>query len=323
MTAAWDTVAILGVGLIGGSIGLGLLERGLSRQVVGIGRRPAALRSALRRRAITSCTTDIARGVADAQLIVVCTPVETVAEHVASIRRVCRPDAIITDVGSTKASIVAAVAATSAIGGSAATSAAVIGASAATAAAAIGASAAAAASAKRALPPPSPRGQFLGSHPMAGSEKTGVRYADAALFHGRAVILTPTPDTPPAVQRRLTRFWKSLGARVVSLSPDEHDRSVAAISHLPHLVASALAASTDVDQLRLAGGGWRDTTRVAAGDVELWRQIFLDNRQALLPCLDRFLNKLDEFRAAVRDGDSAALRRLLEAGKEIRDAVGN
>ena len=301
-------MAILGVGLIGGSIGLGLLERGLSRQVVGIGRRPAALRSALRRRAITSCTTDIARGVADAQLIVVCTPVETVAEHVASIRRVCRPDAIITDVGSTKASIVAAVTAATATY---------------TSAAAIGASAASAASAKRALTPPSLRGQFLGSHPMAGSEKTGVRHADAALFQGRAVILTPTPDTPPAVQRRLTRFWKSLGARVVSLSPDAHDRSVAAISHLPHLVASALAASTDVDQLRLAGGGWRDTTRVAAGDVELWRQIFLDNRQALLPCLDRFLNKLDEFRAAVRDGDSAALRRLLEAGKEIRDAVGN
>jgi prephenate dehydrogenase len=287
MTAAWDTVAILGVGLIGGSIGLGLLERGLSRRVVGIGRRPVALRSALRRRAITASTTEIARGVADADLIVVCTPVDMVAEHVAAIRRVCRPDAIITDVGSTKASIVAAIA-----------------------------------DAGKAGSEPL-HGQFLGSHPMAGSEKTGVRFADASLFQGRAVILTPTPETPATVQRRLTRFWRSLGARVVALSPEEHDRSVAAISHLPHLVASALAASTDGGQLPLAGGGWRDTTRVAAGDAELWRQIFLDNRQALLPCLDRFLNKLDEFRVAVRDGDSAALRRLLEAGKEIRDAVGN
>jgi prephenate dehydrogenase len=287
MTAAWDTVAILGVGLIGGSIGLGLLERGLSRRVVGIGRRPAALRSALRRRAITASFTEIAKGVADAELIVVCTPVETVAEHVTAIRRVCRPDAIITDVGSTKASIVAAVAA-----------------------------------AERANPT-GLRGRFLGSHPMAGSEKTGVRHADAALFQGRAVILTPAADTPTAMQRRLTRFWKSLGARVVALSPEVHDQSVAAISHLPHLVASALAANTSASHLPLAGGGWRDTTRVAAGDAELWRQILLDNRQALLPCLDRFLQTLDTFRAALRDGDSAALRRLLEAGKEIRDAVGN
>ncbi|MFM7072752.1 MAG: prephenate dehydrogenase [Planctomycetota bacterium] len=291
MTAAWDTVAILGVGLIGGSIGLGLLERGLSHRVIGIGRRPATLRSAYRRRAITTYTTDIARGVAEADLIVVCTPVETVADQVAAIRGVCRPDALITDVGSTKASIVAAIQATEL------------------------------AASRSAVP--GLRGRFLGSHPMAGSEKTGVRYADAALFQGRAVILTPTADTPTAVQRRLTRFWKSLGARVVALSPEVHDQSVAAISHLPHLVASALAASTDAGHLPLAGGGWRDTTRVAAGDVELWRQIFLDNRQALLPCLDRFLNKLDAFRVAVRDGDSAALRCLLEAGKEIRDAVGN
>jgi prephenate dehydrogenase len=286
MTAAWDTVAILGVGLIGGSIGLALLERGLSRHVVGIGRRPATLRSARRRRAITAYSTEIAQGVADAELIVVCTPVDMVAEQVAAVRRVCRPNAIITDVASTKASIVAAVYAEQAA-------------------------------------VPGLHGRFLGSHPMAGSEKTGVRHADAALFQGRAVILTPTADTPAAVQRRLTRFWKSLGARVVALSPEVHDQSVAAISHLPHLVASALAASTDAGQLPLAGGGWRDTTRVAAGDVELWRQIFLDNRQALLPCLDRFLHKLDAFRAAVRDGDSAALRCLLEAGKEIRDAVGN
>jgi len=287
MTAEWDTVAILGVGLIGGSIGLGLLERGLARRVVGIGRRPASLRAARRRGAATETTTDVARGVADASVVIVCTPVDHVAEQVAHIRRHCLPEALVTDVASTKATIVAAIAADDAV------------------------------------PDPERRGLFVGSHPLAGSEKTGVRFAEPGLFAGRAVVVTPTVRTPAAVVRKVTRFWKSLGARVSTMSAESHDEAVAAISHLPHLVASALAAATPPEQLKLVGGGWRDTTRVAAGDVELWRQIFGDNRRRLAPCLDHFITVLTEFRRALVEGDESELRRLLEAGKEIRDAVRN
>ncbi len=287
MTAEWDTVAILGVGLIGGSIGLGLLERGLARRVIGIGRRPASLRAARRRGAATETTTDLARGVAEAGLIIVFTPVDHVAEHVAQVRRHCLPDALVTDVASTKATIVATIAAQDAI-----------------------------AESER-------RGLFVGSHPLAGSEKTGVRFAAPDLFVGRAVVVTPVTCPPAVVVRRITRLWKSLGARVSSMSAEAHDEAVAAISHLPHLVASALAAATPRDHRQLVGGGWRDTTRVAAGDVELWRQIFGDNRQRLTPCLDHFITVLAEFRRALVEGDEPELRRLLEAGKEIRDAVGN
>ncbi|MFO0870049.1 MAG: prephenate dehydrogenase/arogenate dehydrogenase family protein [Pirellulales bacterium] len=290
MTAAWDTVAILGVGLIGGSIGLGLRQRGLARRIIGIGRRASSLQAARRRGAATETTTDLRRGVAQANLIIVCTPVEQVAAQIHSLRQHCLSDALITDVASTKATIVAAVESVEA--------------------------------SARQLGTPL-RGQFVGSHPLAGSEKTGVRYADPDLFVDRAAVVTPTPCTPARAVRRATQLWQSLGARVTRMSAQAHDEAVAAISHLPHLVASALAAATPRSQLSLTGGGWRDTTRVAAGDIELWRQILGDNRQQLLPCLDHFLQVLARFRQALIDHDEPELRRLLEAGKEIRDAVGN
>ena len=287
MTAEWDTVAILGVGLIGGSIGLGLLERGLARRVVGIGRRPASLRAARRRGAATETTTDVARGVAEASLVIVCTPVDHVAEHVAQIRRHCLPEALVTDVASTKATIVAAIAADDAV------------------------------------TDPERRGLFVGSHPLAGSEKTGVRFAEPDLFAGRAVVVTPTVRTPAAVVRKVTRFWKSLGARVSTMSAESHDEAVAAISHLPHLVASALAAATPRDQLKLVGGGWRDTTRVAAGRRRIMAADFW--RQSATPgaVSGPFHHRAGGIPPALVEGDEAELRRLLEAGKEIRDAVGN
>ncbi|MFO0902744.1 MAG: prephenate dehydrogenase/arogenate dehydrogenase family protein [Pirellulales bacterium] len=280
----WNTVAILGVGLLGGSLGLGLLERRLARRVIGIGRRVSTLRAARRRGAVTETTTDLASGVAEADLVVVCTPVSLVAQQVAEVRRHCPAGALITDVGSTKGSIVAAVESQR----------------------------------DRDL-----RGTFVGSHPMAGSEKTGVKFAAADLFVGRAVIVTPTPRTPTAAVLKTVQLWRSLGAKTTKMAAEEHDEAVAAISHLPHLAASALAASTPRGRLPLVGGGWLDTTRVAAGDVELWRQIFEDNRGRIVERLDQFMNTLAEFRRVLVDRDEPGLRRLLEAGKDIRDAVGN
>ncbi len=277
----WDTVAIVGVGLMGGSIGLALRRRGLAREVVGIGRRTATLQVARRMGAITRSTLDIARGVARAELVVVCTPVGQIVADVQRVAAACRPDALVTDVGSTKASIVQGVAALK-------------------------------------LPI-----RYVGSHPLAGSERNGPAAATADLLVGRVVVITPTTDTQPKDGRLVRRFWRSLGARVVEMSPEEHDACVAAISHLPHLSASALAGSTPLGAMPLAAQGWRDTTRVASGDIRVWREILIDNRQNVLVRLDAYLRRLEDFRRALADADSSALERLLCEGKRRRDAVGS
>lgn len=286
MTAAWESVAILGVGLLGGSIGLALRSRGLCQRVIGVGRRPERLAAALERGAITEASTDWASAARDARLMIVCTPVHDVARSACEALQNAAPATLVTDVGSTKSRIVSEVERWRA--------------------------------ANRSAP-----GVFVGSHPLAGSEKTGVEHSDPDLFENRAVIVTPTGDVPDTAIEAITTFWRALGGRVRRMSPDDHDDSVASISHLPHLVASALAAATPADLLDLVAGGWRDTTRVASGDVELWRQIFDDNREHVLRRLDQFHTTLADFRRALHDQDDAAIRRLLEAGKTIRDAVGN
>ena len=186
---------------------------------------------------------------------------------------------------------------------------------------------------------------FVGSHPLAGSEKSGPEFADPNLFEGCVTVVTPTEPRGTGISARLDgdgqecpsysrgplpfaasveaveSFWRSLGARVLRMSPDEHDRAVAEISHLPHLLASALAAAADPQDLILAAGGWRDTTRVAAGDVELWRQIFCENRRHVLQSLGRFEKVLSAFRQALEGNDPAELVRLLQLGKSNRDSV--
>lgn len=278
----WDTVAIVGVGLIGGSIGLKLLEAGLARSVVGVGRRVASLRAARRRGAISSSTTKLARGVNGAELIVVCTPVELVVEHVVEAAANAPRGALITDAGSTKRRIVTSL--------------------------------------EKALP----KGhRFVGSHPLAGSEKTGPLFARADLFDNRTVVVTPTRRSDPEAVQLIERFWSLLGSHVQQMSPQAHDQTMAAISHLPHLLASALAASTSARDRPLASTGWLDTTRIAAGDVELWRQIFTDNRDPVLDSLRQFEQWLARFRQALERDDQAQLEKLLEAGKQSRDAVGS
>lgn len=284
--AFFDTVAIVGVGLMGGSIGLALRKERMARHVIGIGRRIEQLRLAENRGAVTEVTTDLRQGVASANLVVVCTPVGDVPEFVAAAAKACKPETIITDVGSTKAAIVAAC--------------------------------------DKALA--DSKGlwaSFVGSHPLAGSERTGVEFARADLFQGRTTVITPTDDTRPESAAKVEAFWQGLGSKVVRMTPEEHDVSIAATSHLPHLVASALAASTPADLLTLTASGWADTTRIASGDVELWRQIFLDNRVNTLKALAPFETVLSELRQALESADGAALTRLLQQGKRIRDTVGS
>jgi prephenate dehydrogenase len=283
--ARWNRVAIVGVGLIGGSLGLALRQRDLARSVVGIGRRASSLRRARELGAVTTTTSHLARGVAEADLVVICTPVAAIVPTALEVSRHCPSGALLTDVGSTKQEIVTRL--------------------------------------ERELNTRQGGARFIGSHPLAGSEKTGVEHARADLFVDRVVIVTPSPTTRAQDYDTLKAFWRSVGARVLRQSPQAHDRAVAAISHLPHLVASALAAGTPPDLLPLAAGGWLDTTRVAAGDVELWSQILRTNRQHVLKWLAKFEKVLTSFRGALETDDTRQLARLLDAGKRNRDALGN
>ncbi len=284
--AFFDTVAIVGVGLMGGSIGLALRKERMARHVIGIGRRIEQLRAAENRGAVTEVTTDLRQGVASANLVVVCTPVGDVPEFVAAAAKACKPETIITDVGSTKVAIVAAC--------------------------------------DKALA--DSKGlwaSFVGSHPLAGRERTGVEFAREDLFQGRTTVITPTEETRKEAAAKVEAFWQGLGCQVVRMTPADHDISIAATSHLPHLVASALAAATPADLLTLTASGWADTTRIASGDIELWRQIFLDNRVNTLKALAPFEKVLAELRQSLESADGAALARLLQQGKRIRDTVGS
>lgn len=278
----FNSIAIVGVGLLGGSIGLAVRERQLADEVIGIGRRQATLNKAKRSGAISRGTLNLARGVADADLVIVATPVETVAEQVLAAAEHMKSGALITDVGSTKVEIVTEL--------------------------------------KGRLPRDV---SFIGSHPLAGGEQGGVEHARADLFEGRPMVITPTRGSSAEQKNRLCQFWSDLGGDVIEMTPQKHDRAVATTSHLTHLVASALAATTAEDDLPLTSTGWSDTTRVAAGDVELWQQIVASNREPIVKSLKQFEQTIGKLRQAVERDDRRQIGRILSDAKRKRDAVGN
>lgn len=168
-------------------------------------------------------------------------------------------------------------------------------------------------------PEPAPGVVFIGSHPLAGSERQGFEHADADLFDRRTCVITPSGDEPTDAVERLRAFWSGVGGTVVSLSPIEHDALLARVSHLPHLVAAALSSVPSDDALRFAAGGFRDTTRIAGGDPELWTAIFSANREAIADSLTEFLARCDQFRVALANNDSGTIRELLTTAKVRRD----
>ncbi|MEX2169532.1 MAG: prephenate dehydrogenase/arogenate dehydrogenase family protein [Pirellulales bacterium] len=278
-------IAIIGVGLIGGSIGLAVRKRGLAKQVVGIGRSPERLAKARELAAIDRGTVNIAEGVHDADLVVVCTPVASIVQRVQEAASAAPPHAVLTDAGSTKRELVAELDNT--------------------------------VNANRSGP------RFVGSHPLAGDHRTGCEFARADLFENRVTVITPTSHTSRAATTTVTEFWQALGSRVVEMSPEAHDQALAITSHLPHLVASAMSATTPEEYLPLTAGGWQDTTRLAAADPELWRQIFAANRAAVVEAVERFDVSLAALREALRTGDDRRLLQLLQEAKQVRDALGN
>jgi prephenate dehydrogenase len=275
-----ESVAIVGVGLIGGSIAAGLKRRGFTGPIVGVGRDPSRMEQA-RSRGLVDRVADVP-ALVDADLIVFCTPVDLIADGIRAAAGRCRPGTLLTDAGSVKHSIC------------------------------------------RALDGGLPEGvTFIGSHPLAGSEKHGFEYADADLFVNRVCVLTPEPRTPGEALRRLRAFWEFLGMELVELPADEHDGAVARTSHLPHVVAAALAGIVSPELYRLAGSGFRDTTRIAAGSPELWVGILLENADSLLPALDTYAGQLQEFRKAIDRRDAIRLRELLDEARRNRDALTN
>jgi prephenate dehydrogenase len=281
MPAQWPTVTIVGVGLIGGSVGLALRNRRLAGRVIGVGRSAAGMDEARRAGAVDETTADLAAGVAAADLVVVAATVGSIARLLEAIDAGVRPGTLITDAGSTKASIVAAW------------------------------------ERRRSTR----RGRFVGAHPIAGSHRRGAAAAAGELFAGRVTVVTPAPRTPPADVEEAGGFWAALGSTVFMMPPREHDRLLAASSHAPHLVAAAIAAATPAEARPLVAGGWRDTTRIAAGDPELWADILLDNGRHVAAALDRVGRTAARMRAAIAAGDRTKLVSLLGRAKEARDAV--
>lgn len=281
---AFRRVAIVGVGLIGGSIGMALKNRHLAAAVVGIGRDQARLEKARALGAVDEIAMDFAAGVEGADLIVLATPIPQILADLARLAPLLAPGALVTDVGSTKAEI--------------------------------------ARQGDAHLP-----GAFVAGHPMAGSERSGVEAANPELFIEAVWAVTPTPATDPAAQARLTALAQAVGARVLTLAPDEHDAAVAVTSHLPHILAYALSSLAAQEAERsphlydLAAGSFASATRVAASPPDLWRDVALTNRDALAAALRRYRDELDAVLAALDAGDSDTLFAHFQAGHAAKSRL--
>ncbi len=274
------TLTVVGVGLLGGSVALAARRRNVAAQIVGTDPNAKNLESAYEAGILDDATPDLRAAVENADVVVFCAPVDAIAGLVLAAAPFCRPGALLTDVGSTKAQIVGAL--------------------------------------DGRLPPGL---AFVGAHPLAGSEKHGPEHARDDLFDGRLVLVAPGPTTEREAVERASAFWEALGAQVETMAPEEHDRALALTSHLPHLVASALAGALPPEWRRLTGSGFRDTTRLAAGPPAVWAPIFRANEAAVLDALSRLEDQLRCFREALT-GDGRALAALLEAGKRARDVLG-
>lgn len=279
-------VAVIGVGLIGGSLGLAWRRFGGAKRVVGVEPDTAAAALALELGAVDEVA-ELPTAVEAADVVVVATPVGQVAGVLQQVAAVARPGTVVTDTASTKVQVHAA-AATAGF---------------------------------------KPGVHFVGGHPLAGSEASGVRAADPFLFENAFYIITAEDEVPPEAVENVTRLARRTGASAHRMSPEEHDRLVAAVSHLPHTVAAALVnaavhlAGDEVTFLRFAAGGFRDTTRVAGSDPKLWRQILTSNSREVREALRALREELTEVEQALANDDGAAVERWLTRAREQRNAL--
>lgn len=281
----WKKVTVVGVGLLGGSLGLALRQRRLADCVAGYVRRASSVRECEHLGAVDFATRDLGRAVSGADLVVLCTPIAQMRPLALEMAGHLTRGAIVTDVGSVKETLVRDLEGLLA-----------------------------------------PVGAFVvGSHPMAGAEKMGVAAARADLFANAICVVTPTRNSDPRGVRQVEQLWKSVGARVVRLSPTTHDRLVSRSSHLPHVVAAQLAnfvltSKGPKEPSLLCANGFRDTTRIASGSPEMWRDIALANRENILRAVEAFGAELDNFQRALKRSDGRRLLKLFQQAKARRDA---
>jgi len=283
--AAIERLAVIGVGLIGGSFALALKNAGAVKTVIGVGRDERNLEQALARGVVNDYQHDVTKAVRAADLVFVATPVGAMRDVFARIAPVLAPGALITDGGSTKRSVIEA------------------------ARAGLG----------------ERIGSFVPAHPIAGSGKSGAEAASNALYRDREVILTPLPENQPADVAHIADLWRACGARVLEMAPDAHDEILATVSHVPHFVAYAYMHAIAKRQdpaavLAHAGGGFRDFTRLASSHPRMWSDICMANRAALLAELDRYAEAAAELRALIHAGDAAALEERFTNARVLRDA---
>jgi prephenate dehydrogenase len=278
-------LAIIGVGLIGGSFALAVRRAGFAGPTAGFDRDHTALERAAALHAIDEIAESVSEAVRGADLVVVAVPVKAIGTVLHDVSLALDPNAVVTDVGSTKAEVVEI--------------------------------------ARHELRERFPR--FVPGHPIAGREASGIEAATLDLFRGARVVLTPVAETEARATDIVRSAWESAGARVSTLTPQDHDRIFAAVSHLPHLLSFALvseiASRAEAAELfGFAAGGFRDFTRIAASSPEMWRDISLQNREALLAELDRYGVRLAIFRELIEKGDGPGLERLMAEARSARTA---
>ncbi|GAB4147035.1 MAG: prephenate dehydrogenase [Planctomycetaceae bacterium] len=275
-----ETLAIIGVGMIGGSVAAAVKKNQLPYRILGVGRNESRLQAAQQAGLIDEFTTDQQEAARRAKLLIFCTPVDKIVAGILAVAQNCQPQTLVTDVGSIKEQI------------------------------------------HRELAGKLPDDvTFIGSHPLAGSEKNGFEYAEPDLFQDRVCVITPDEDSPAEMLNRLSEFWQRLGMRVVEKSPEEHDQLLAVTSHLPHVLAGALAVLLNDENRLFAASGFRDTTRIAASDPDLWTAIFLANQRSVSNQITHFQQVLQEFQQAIENGNASDLKNLLERAKTNRDLL--
>ena len=273
-------VTIIGVGLIGGSLGMAIKRNGVAQEVVGLSHRHTSLVYALKNNAIDRAFYDIKKAVEHADMVIMATPVNAIVNLLPTVARCLKRGCIVTDVGSTKVTIVD--------------------------------------TAEKTFPSSS---FFVGSHPLAGSEKQGAEFATADLFQNSLCVVTPTEKTNRAAEEKVEAMWKRLGAVIKTLPPIEHDRILSYISHLPHLVAYALIGVVPQEYLPYAASGLRDTTRIAASSVNMWSDICLLNSKNIVHSLDELVKSLAVLRKYIVAKDDQNLTEAFKKSKSKRDAL--
>jgi cyclohexadieny/prephenate dehydrogenase len=285
--AMFDEVALIGIGLIGSSISHAMRRKGLARSITGSARTSATLDTAKRLGLIDRGFAEAGEAVKGADLVILSVPVGACGPLAAEIAPHMREGAILTDVGSVKAAVV------------------------------------------RDMAPHVPKGvHFVPGHPIAGTEQSGPEAGFAELFDGRWTILTPEPGTDKAAVEKLKAFWTALGSKVEIMSAEHHDMVLAVTSHLPHLIAynivntaEHLERVTEKEVIKFSAGGFRDFTRIAASDPTMWRDVFLNNKQAVMEMLRRFSDDLAELRSAIERADGDTLFRRFAEARSIRRGI--